>query len=626
MKTKPMNRISPSGELMLYGAIGEWADELTADDVLRKLETMDAAEIVVRIHSSGGMVMDGLAIYNRLKASDKRVTVHIDGLAASIASVIAMAGDEVLMPENAWLMIHSPWNQTIGTANEHRKVADTLDGFEQTLIQIYKTKTGLPEKQIREMLQNETWLNAQDALELGFIDEIVTPVRVAASLDISGLKSVPKEVIDMTTTTVETQAAATDAKAELKRIAEIKNLAIKYSIAADTAANWIDTGTSLSDVRAAVLDMLAKQDAKANVGNGAVCYDNDGGTQGRVTAMAEALAARQGVVAAGEQARAYMHLSVADMARNLLEARGTRTSGMAPSGVVAMALHSTSDFPILLQSTGDRVLRKAYEQASAPFRAISRFRTARDFRPLTSVQLSEAPSLLEVKEGGEYSHGSMAEALESYSLKTFGRIFGISRQALINDDLGAFLDVAARYGRAAAETENAEISKLVTGNVKLADNKTLFHADHGNLGTAGALSETTLSEARKMMRKQKGLDGKTPVDARAKFLVVPAALETAAEKLLSTIYATTTAETNPFSGMLELLIDPRLDAISESAWYLFSDPSVLPCLEYAHLESAPGLYTEIENGFEIDGVRIKARLDFGCGALDFRGAFKNAGA
>ena len=99
----------------------------------------------------------------------------------------------------------------------------------------------------------------------------------------------------------------------------------------------------------------------------------------------------------------------------------------------------------------------------------------------------------------------MAEALESYSLKTFGRIFGISRQALINDDLGAFLDVAARYGRAAAETENAEISKLVTGNVKLADNKTLFHADHGNLGTAGALSETTLSEARKMMRKQKGL-------------------------------------------------------------------------------------------------------------------------
>ena len=85
-----------------------------------------------------------------------------------------------------------------------------------------QNENGLPEKQIREMLQKETWLNAQDALELGFIDEIVTPVRVAASLDISGLKSVPKEVIDMTTTTVETQAAATDAKAELKRIAEIK--------------------------------------------------------------------------------------------------------------------------------------------------------------------------------------------------------------------------------------------------------------------------------------------------------------------------------------------------------------------------------------------------------------------
>ena len=87
-----MNRISPSGELMLYGAIGEWADELTADDVLRKLETMDAAEIVVRIHSSGGMVMDGLAIYNRLKASDKRVTVHIDGLAASLPASLRWRG------------------------------------------------------------------------------------------------------------------------------------------------------------------------------------------------------------------------------------------------------------------------------------------------------------------------------------------------------------------------------------------------------------------------------------------------------------------------------------------------------------------------------------------------------
>ncbi len=620
-----MCRISPSGELMLYGSIGDWADELTADDVLRKLETMPGNDITVRIHSAGGLVMDGLAIYNRLRASGKRVTVHIDGLAASIASIIAMAGDRIIMPENAWMMVHSPWNLTQGTADQHRRVADTLDGFEETLVQIYKSKCGLPESQIREMLRAETWLNAKDALAHGFIDEIATPVRVAASLDLSGLKSVPSEVLKMTTT-VETQAAATAAKAELQRITEIQALALKHSVPADQAAGWIDNGTSIADARAEVLALLEKRDAKARVGTGAVSFDNDGGPDGRVQAMAEALAARQGIVKPGDQAKAYVHMTTSEMAKALMDARGIRTSGLSSSAIVAKALHTTSDFPILLQSTGDRVLRQAYETASAPFRAVARRRLARDFRALSSVQLSEAPELLEVKEGAEYTHGSMAEAKESYSLKTFGRIFGISRQALVNDDLGAFLDTAARFGRAAAERENAEIMKLCTNNVKLSDTKALFHADHGNLGTTGAISETTLNEARKLMRLQKGLDGKTPIDARAKYLIVPAALELTAEKILATLYSTTVAEVNPFSGMLELLVDPRLDAISATAWYLFADPNVLPCLEYAHLEEAQGLYTEIENGFEVDGVKIKARLDFGAGVLDYRGAFKNAGA
>lgn len=617
---KALNRISPSNELLLYGEIGAWADSLDADSVLSQLEALDSDEIAVRIHSSGGLVMEGLAIYNRLKNSPKRVTVYIDGLAASIASVIAMAGDHVVMPENSWLMVHKPHLQTAGTANDLRKNADVLDSFEQTLIQIYKVKTGLPEEIIKEMLEKETWISAKDALEKGFVDEIQQPIKAAAHIDLSALKSVPKEVSQMT------DAALAENKAELERVNAIQSLALKHKIPASMATNLIDQAVPLSEAKSQILEYLAEKDAKGMVGRGAIVESNDGGPDARLEAFSEVMAARNGIGRASDFASQYMHLSAVDMARAMLEAKGISTRSMAPSAIAAKAMHSTSDFPVLLQQTGDRVMRMAYETASAPFRAVAKKRLATDFRPLTSVQLSEAPSLDLVKEGGEYKYGSMTESQESYSLQTFGKIFQITRQAVVNDDLGAFVETASRFGQAAAERENAELSKLVTSNVKLSDNKALFHADHSNLGSAGVISTTTLTEARKMMRKQKGLDGKTPIDARPKYLIVPAAMETTAEQLLAAIYSTTVAEVNPFSGMLELLVDPRLDAISETAWYLFADPAVLPCLEYAHLEAEQGLFTEIENGFDTDSVRIKARLDFGAGVLDFRGAFKNAGA
>jgi hypothetical protein len=221
----------------------------------------------------------------------------------------------------------------------------------------------------------------------------------------------------------------------------------------------------------------------------------------------------------------------------------------------------------------------------------------------------------------------MTTAKESYSLATFGRIFGLSRQAIVNDDLGAFGDLAGKFGRIAAEFVAQKLVDLLASNPTMAtDSTALFHANHGNLGTAAVISITSLTEALKMMRLAKGLDGKTPIDATPKYLVVPAALEVVAKQYIAQITATKAADVNPFQTTLELVVDPRLDAKSATSWYLSADPAVLDTIEYSYLDSEPGPQLELHNGFKVDGVEMRVRLDFGCGVIDHRGLFKNVGA
>jgi hypothetical protein len=156
----------------------------------------------------------------------------------------------------------------------------------------------------------------------------------------------------------------------------------------------------------------------------------------------------------------------------------------------------------------------------------------------------------------------------------------------------------------------------------------LFHATHGNLATGGgsALQLSSLTTARKSMRLQKGLDGTTPIDATPKFLIVPAALETTAEQLLTTITPATSGDVNPFAGKLELVVDPRLDASSVTAWYLAADPAVVDGIEYSYLDSAAGPEVIVQEGFEVDATQFKVRLDYGAGVLDWRGLYKANGA
>lgn len=162
-------------EILLYGVIGDdgYWDEVTSKEFADQLkEVEDATTIAVRINSPGGDVFAGQAIYSMLKRCKAQIVVYVDGLAASIASLVAMAGDKVIMPKNSMMMIHKPWTISAGNANDMRQQADTLDKVEESMLAAYVEKTGLAEDEIKQLLADETWLTASMALDKGFCDEI----------------------------------------------------------------------------------------------------------------------------------------------------------------------------------------------------------------------------------------------------------------------------------------------------------------------------------------------------------------------------------------------------------------------------------------------------------------------
>ncbi|WP_429816389.1 prohead protease/major capsid protein fusion protein [Ensifer sp. B1-9] len=422
---------------------------------------------------------------------------------------------------------------------------------------------------------------------------------------------------------IETPAEETPAATR----AAIRTIARAAGMTAEQADDMIDRDLSVTEARAEAFE--AMQARTRNTPRIRVVSPSSEDPAVIRTRREEALYARVSGTAPTDEARPFMSDTLRDHARALVEAAGVSTRGMDADALFRAAMHTTSDFPQLLTGVGRRTLMAAYQVAGSPLKTLlARQTTLPDFRAASKLKLSDTGLLEKVSESGEIKSTTRGEAAESYALDTYGTMFALSRKALINDDLGAFRDWGATAGRMAAETENNLLFTLFrqssgAGPVMGEDNKRLFHADHGNLAGSGtALDEANLSAARLAMRGVKALDGKTPINAAPKYLVVGPQLETSAEKLLAAIYAATVATANPFTGKLELLVEPR---ITDKSWYVFADPAVLPVLEYAYLSSAQGPQMASREGWDVLGQEFRVVLDFGCGATDFRGAYRNPG-
>ncbi|MBX3517451.1 MAG: Mu-like prophage major head subunit gpT family protein [Rhodospirillales bacterium] len=417
---------------------------------------------------------------------------------------------------------------------------------------------------------------------------------------------------------------------ERARIAGIYDAARKLGLDQGLADTLVRDGVTLDQARGLLIDSAAERDRAIETRP----HIRMGGLDERETrkaAVETALLHRFDPhrYALTEPARDWRGYSLIEMARTFLEGEGVRVRGLSRDEIATRALHTTSDFPHILAAVTNKTLRNAYEAAPRTFQPIARRATAADFKEMHRVQLGEAPQLEKVNESGEFKRGTIGEGKERYRVETWGKIIGITRQVIINDDLDAFTRVPSLFGTAAATLESDVVWGIVTSNPNMADGVALFHANHKNLtGTGTALDVANLGKARAAMAKQTGLDGKTVLNIRPAFLVVPSSLELTAEQMIAqNLVPATVANVVPASiRSLAVIAEPRLDPASGAVpWYLFASPSAIDTIEYAYLEGQDGVFIETRIGFDVDGVEIKARLDFGAKAIDWRGMHKNAG-
>lgn len=418
---------------------------------------------------------------------------------------------------------------------------------------------------------------------------------------------------------------------------EVYTIAARGGLSADFARQHIDAGGTLKEFREKVIRHRADEADRNMISN---ISPAEGGAQtfanpdflGR--AIEGALYARMAGTAPEGASVELMGRSMLDMGALLLQARGERVSWASRDRLASQMLsrdlggmHSTSDFPNLLTGAGNRILLDAYKAAECPLKALAKRRDANDFRAISMLRLSEAARLSEVSENGEVTYGSRSETKEGFAVKTYAKIFSMSRQAIINDDLGAFADSNVAWGRASAETEADLLVALFTANsgagINLDDDNPVYTTGRKNKAAAGTLIDVTnLGAARQAMREAKGLDGKTPISVTPKHLVVGAAKETEAEQVLAALAAAQVSEVNPFSGKLILHVEPRFTG---NAWRLFADPAEVTTIVIAYLNGNAGPILASREGWSTLGAEFRAVLDFGCGIADWRGTYLNAG-
>jgi phage head maturation protease len=400
-------------------------------------------------------------------------------------------------------------------------------------------------------------------------------------------------------TKMDTEAApaapATDeALAERQRITNIDAAveAARSLVPADRAfairAEAIASGWTPDDTRKALFDeMVRSSKARPTIPASPTSWDVSP-HEATLAARAEAIAARALGRSPSDRAREFMGASVATHARELLLGAGQPVSRYASDHEIIGRALTTSDFPALLQSAAERSLQQLVA-ADSPVRALCRRREVRDFRQIEAITFSGPGTLTEVLEGGEVQHAPPAERREVGRVRTFARAMEFSRQALVNDDLGAFAEPLRLFASAVAEAEATEFVAQFAANgtgwgASMSDNKPLFHADHGNVAS-GTMSTAGIAAARLVMRGQR-LPGGGLARVNPRHILVGPSNETLAEQALhETAIATTEGDRPVFGGRLTLHVEPRLTG---SVWFLAADPAEVAAFEFVTLANTGG--------------------------------------
>lgn len=440
------------------------------------------------------------------------------------------------------------------------------------------------------------------------------------------------------------KAVQTAIEAERKRSSDITAAVRSAKLSTEFAEKLISEGKSIDEARAAIIEEFAKQDPNAGTRSTVVVGEDREATMRRSATEAALVMRESPELVRGDkspydkdvitEAHKMRGETLLDLAKASLIRGGHDIEGLNKVEIVGRAFtSSTSDFPVLLEGANRTVLLASYEAQADTWRRFCATGSVSDFREHKRLRMGTFSDLERLNENGEYKNKKITDAdYEKVSIDTKGNMINVSRKMIINDDLGGFLKLAGMLGRAAARSiENDVFATLkLNGGMgpKLVDGKTLFHADHGNIATAaGAPTVDIIDKMRQQMAQFQDKDKNDFLDIRPALALAPLALGSTLRLLNQAQYEPTAQmfeKPNIVAGLFRDVIDtPRLTG---NPWYVFADPSEEPVLEVNFLNGVQTPYMESEEGFTVDGIRWKIRMDYGIGAVGFRGAIRNAGA
>jgi hypothetical protein len=417
--------------------------------------------------------------------------------------------------------------------------------------------------------------------------------------------------------------------AERQRVTDITDLCRSFDIDPD---EHIKAGLTVEQVRTKVLEKLQTERQPSAASRGGTKVGKDEADKIRAAAS-DAILMRAGITVEkpADGARDLRGMKLRDIAIDCLIRSGRANAHRLDNDTLFReALTPDSQFTSILSNAVNKSMATAYKAQNTTYQAWTGRGSNPDFKDATVYQISEAGELIKMTQSGEFKFDEMSDSKATKSIATFGREFGITRQAFINDDIGILTRVPEAYVRAAGRGINKLVYKILGSNLNIYDNKALFHADHKNLAAAGgAIGTVTIGEGRKAMRKQKNLRGKETLNIGPSFLLVPAALETDAQKFLMSLSdpdSNNSGVANVFRNSLTPVVDAELDEYSEASYYLAASPADVDTIEVTYLNGDDMPKLESQIGFDFLGMKWRIYIDYGVNVLDFRGLYKNPGA
>ncbi|WP_333847644.1 head maturation protease, ClpP-related [Phaeobacter italicus] len=627
------NDLILNGEIVLEGYIHdhetcEWmgAGYFSARMVRDALSSF-SGDVTVRVNSNGGDPFEGEAARAAFEAHTGKVTVLVNGMAASAASLLIMGADQIELSAGSFIMIHDPSGGCWGTAEAHEAEAERLRTLASTYADVYADRSGLSSEEVKAMMTAETYMNAAKAVETGFADavignpksdvpeaEAIAAVQTQMARDhrqfltrmqhfrASGSKpdakpkvsmtnsqeahEMPKDTNQQTTNPTPsatppegaapstTMANASEIEqavmAERQRQSAIRTMAAPFLAAGQLTQMQIDSAidqglTTESASARFMTQMAATPDRVVPAAPVGARQDE---TETRMEGMIQAL--MSDYTGPGEQFRG---MRVRGLAMELGGGSSFDTFAQVQRGMRSTTMmggaHGVSDFAYITTEVMNRSLIAAYERRTANWQALTGTpMQASDFRELHAARFGGDFQLKKIRENGEYEEATLADEAEGLKVERRGRTINLTFEAVMNDDMGAFNRIPTDFAMAARLMEASMVWALLRSNAVLKSDKTaLFHAKHKNIAPAGAIGADSVGKARKLMWEQKAFGSADGAEdflmIEPDLLIVPPALETDAGKFIADVTPAKMSDANPWRASLTPVVAPHLGSVAQ---------------------------------------------------------------